>query len=68
MVKIFMTLSTPLCSAGNKYMDDAAPWSLFKDGKMEEGCKVLLTIRECMHVATRGNGAKKQFIHVFHAQ
>ena len=35
-----------IARAGNKYMDENAPWSLFKDGKIEEGSHVLLSILE----------------------
>ena len=28
-----------LSRAGNKYMDDMAPWTLFKEGKIDEGCQ-----------------------------
>jgi methionyl-tRNA synthetase len=35
-----------IARAGNKYMDENAPWSLFKDGKIQEGSHVLLSILE----------------------
>lgn len=39
-----------IARAGNKYMDDSAPWTLFKEGKIEEGNKCLLTILEATRI------------------
>eukprot|EP00291_Cryptomonas_curvata_P010197 CAMPEP_0172200396 /NCGR_PEP_ID=MMETSP1050-20130122/29300_1 /TAXON_ID=233186 /ORGANISM="Cryptomonas curvata, Strain CCAP979/52" /LENGTH=581 /DNA_ID=CAMNT_0012877685 /DNA_START=513 /DNA_END=2254 /DNA_ORIENTATION=- len=33
-----------IARAGNKYVDDMAPWSLFKAGKTDEGLAVLMSI------------------------
>jgi len=39
-----------LTRAGNKYIDDMAPWTLFKEGKIEEGTDVLMTILEAARI------------------
>ena len=39
-----------LTRAGNKYIDDMAPWTLFKQGKVEEATAVLMTILEASRV------------------
>lgn len=41
-----------LTRAGNKYMDDMAPWTLFKEGKIEEGTAVLMTILEAARIVS----------------
>ena len=33
-------------------MDDKAPWTLFKEGKIEEGCQVLMEILASVRVVS----------------
>jgi len=39
-----------LTRSGNKYIDDMAPWTLFKEGKIAEGTAVLMTILEAARI------------------
>lgn len=39
-----------LARVGNKYIDDKAPWTLFKEGKVDEGVAVLMACMEATRI------------------
>lgn len=40
-----------LARTGNKYLDDQAPWSLFKKGELEQVAEILYTVLESVRIA-----------------